>query len=108
MRVLYFAWLKARTGLAEETVAPPPGIVTVADLIGHLRPRSPGHAEAFANLAVVRWKRHLYDEETRKLLQQIVFKDTRPDWVRWAKDMLVHVPPPGQDIILLPTTRPGT
>jgi Tfp pilus assembly protein PilF len=68
----------------------------------------PDNPEYIGNLAVVRWKRHLYDEETRKLLQQIVFKDTRPDWVRWAKDMLVHVPPPGQDIILLPTTRPGT
>jgi Tfp pilus assembly protein PilF len=68
----------------------------------------PDNPEFIGNLAVVRWKRHLYDEETRKLLQQIVFKDNRPDWVRWAKDMLVHVPPPGQDIILLPTTRPGT
>jgi Tfp pilus assembly protein PilF len=67
----------------------------------------PDNPEYIGNLAVVRWKRHLHDEETRKLLQQIIYKDTRPDWVRWAKDMLVHVPPPGQDIILLPTTRPA-
>jgi len=54
MKVLYFAWLKAKTGIGEEAIVPPPGVANVAQLIEHLKTRSPGHAEAFASLAVVR------------------------------------------------------
>jgi len=67
----------------------------------------PENPEYIGNLAVVRWKRHLYDEETRKLLREIIFKDARPEWVKWAKDMLIHLPPPGRDIISQPSTKPG-
>lgn len=48
MRILYFAWLRQRVGLAEEAVAPPPEVVDVAGLIRWLTARSPGHAHAFA------------------------------------------------------------
>ncbi len=54
MKVLYFAWLRSRTGMAEEEVAPPAEIRTVGDLLAWLRQRSPGHAEALKDLAVVR------------------------------------------------------
>jgi molybdopterin synthase sulfur carrier subunit len=54
VKVLYFAWLKSRVGLAEEEVSPPPEVTTVAALIDWLKRRSPRHAEAFADLAVVR------------------------------------------------------
>ena len=54
MRVLYFAWMRQRTGLAEEEVAPPPGTDTVGALVAWLATRSPGHAEAFARPAMVR------------------------------------------------------
>ena len=54
MKVLYFAWLKAKTGIGEESVQAPPGTTTVAQLIEHLKTRSPGHAAAFATLSVVR------------------------------------------------------
>ncbi len=54
MKVLYFAWLRWRTGMAEEEVAPPAEIRTVGDLLAWLRQRSPGHAEALKDLAVVR------------------------------------------------------
>lgn len=69
----------------------------------------PDNPEYIANLAIIRVKRKLLDEETRKLLQEMVFKDPRPDRVRWAKEQLIHVPPPGDDIITLPnaTTRPA-
>lgn len=52
--MLYFAWLRTRTGVGEETVSPPADVRTVADLIEWLKRRGPGHAEAFADLAVVR------------------------------------------------------
>lgn len=54
LTVLYFAWLRERTGLAEERVAVPPGVATVAALIGWLAARGTGHAAAFANPRVVR------------------------------------------------------
>ena len=54
MKVLYFAWLRQKVGLTEEEVAPPEGVRDVASLIDWLSARSPGHAEAFANRAVVR------------------------------------------------------
>jgi molybdopterin converting factor subunit 1 len=54
MKVLYFAWLRRRTGVAEETVAPPPEVATVAALLDWLAARSPGHAAALADRNVVR------------------------------------------------------
>lgn len=54
MKVLYFAWLRTRAGVAEEEVTPPPDIRTVGDLLGWLRLRSDGHAAALKDLAIVR------------------------------------------------------
>jgi molybdopterin synthase sulfur carrier subunit len=48
MKVRYFAWMKRTVGLAEEEIAPPASVRTVADLVAWLRERSPGHAEALA------------------------------------------------------------
>jgi molybdopterin synthase sulfur carrier subunit len=53
MRILYFAWLKAKTGIGEETVDAP-GVETVSDLVTVLRQRGAGHAEALANLSAIR------------------------------------------------------
>ncbi|OYX89926.1 MAG: molybdopterin synthase sulfur carrier subunit, partial [Azorhizobium sp. 32-67-21] len=44
MRVLYFAWLRERVGRAEEEVAPPAEVRTVADLARWLAGRSESHA----------------------------------------------------------------
>jgi molybdopterin synthase sulfur carrier subunit len=54
MKLLYFAWLKTKIGLAEESVTLPDGIADVAGLVEWLRGRGPGYADALANLAVVR------------------------------------------------------
>lgn len=54
MKVMYFAWLKDRVGVAEEDVAPPADVTTVAALVEWLKQRSPRHAVAFADAAVVR------------------------------------------------------
>jgi molybdopterin synthase sulfur carrier subunit len=54
VRVRYFAWLKQRTGVAEEEVDPPPGVATVADLVAWLGGRHPRFAEAAAAAGVVR------------------------------------------------------
>lgn len=54
LKLLYFAWLRTKIGLAEERVALPDGVATVADLIAWLQARGGGYAEALANLAVVK------------------------------------------------------
>lgn len=52
--ILYFAWLRERIGTGGETVALPPGVHTVADLVGHLAERGGGYASAFANRRTIR------------------------------------------------------
>ncbi len=54
MNVLYFSWLRERTGIGEEQVAPPAGIATVGDLVAWLKTRSPGHQAAFSVMQTVR------------------------------------------------------
>lgn len=54
MKLLYFAWLKQRTGVAEEDVTPPAAVTTVAGLLEWLKGRGPGYAAAFKDLSVVR------------------------------------------------------
>lgn len=47
LTVLWFAWLRERTGTAEERLAPPPGVATVGALMDWLAAYSPRHAAAF-------------------------------------------------------------
>ena len=54
MKLLYFAWLRARVGCAEEEVELPPGVDDVAGLLDWLRERGGGHAEALKDLRIVR------------------------------------------------------
>ncbi len=54
MKLLYFAWLKTKTGVAEEDLTPPPEVTTVAELLTWLRGRGPGHAEALADLTALK------------------------------------------------------
>jgi molybdopterin synthase sulfur carrier subunit len=54
VRLLYFAWLRARVGCAEEEVTLPPEIRDVSGMLDWLRSRGAGHAEALRNLAIVR------------------------------------------------------
>jgi sulfur-carrier protein len=54
MKLLYFAWLRAKIGIAEERVDPPSGVATVAALLDWLRTRGPGFAEALEDAKIVR------------------------------------------------------
>ena len=54
MKILYFAWLKSLTGVAEEEVEPPAEVTTVGALLDWLKGRGPGHAQALADLEAVR------------------------------------------------------
>jgi molybdopterin converting factor subunit 1 len=52
LSILYFAWLRERIGVAEERLALPDGVITVADLIGFLSARSPAHEAAFGTRTI--------------------------------------------------------
>ena len=54
MKLLYFAWLRARIGQAEEELAVPVEVRDVAGLLEWLRGRGPGYAEALRDLSVIR------------------------------------------------------
>jgi molybdopterin synthase sulfur carrier subunit len=54
MKVLYFAWVRQRTGTGEEMIEIPADVTTVADLAAHLATRDEGYAAAFADMRVIR------------------------------------------------------
>lgn len=54
VKLLYFAWLRERIGAAEEDLAVPDDVITIADLVAWLRLRSAGHLAAFATTASLR------------------------------------------------------
>ncbi|HTZ35160.1 MAG TPA: molybdopterin converting factor subunit 1 [Stellaceae bacterium] len=54
MRLLYFAWLRAKIGTAEEELQLPPQVEDVNALLSWLQTRGPGYAEALKDLRTVR------------------------------------------------------
>ena len=54
VKILYFAWLREKTGLSQEDVALPAEVQTVGELIGWLKQRSPRHELAFGDAKLVR------------------------------------------------------
>jgi molybdopterin synthase sulfur carrier subunit len=54
MRLLYFAWVKEKVGIAQEEIALPDGVATVGELIAWLKTRGPEFAHAFARAEVIR------------------------------------------------------
>ena len=54
MRILYFAWLRERVGMAEETVTPPSDVRDVASLLAWLRGRGGAYEAALADSTMVR------------------------------------------------------
>lgn len=54
MKILYFAWLKEKTGVSEEDIALPDGVSDVRGLVEWLKARGDGFSEAFADEAIVR------------------------------------------------------
>ena len=54
LKILYFAWVREKTGKAEEVVELPAEVATVAELVDWLKGRGPEYAETFARSHVVR------------------------------------------------------
>ena len=54
MRLLYFAWVKEKTGIGAEDVELPRDVTTVAELIAWLKARVPEYAHAFERSEVIK------------------------------------------------------
>lgn len=54
VHLLYFAWLRAKIGTAEEELALPSQVSDVKSLLEWLKSRGPGYAEALKDLGTVR------------------------------------------------------
>lgn len=54
MKLLYFAWVRAKIGIGQEEVPLPDGVATVADLLDWLRTRGDGYRAALAHPATIR------------------------------------------------------
>ncbi len=54
MKILYFAWMRGKTGIGEEDVSPPETVVDVAGLVAWLKTRGAGFEDAFSDMKVVR------------------------------------------------------
>ena len=69
MKLLYFAWVRQKTGKSEEVLALPAEIGSVGALMAHLAARGGGYAEAFAEpaklCAAVNWQHVRFDAPIR-------------------------------------------
>lgn len=54
MNIRYFAWVRERVGVEEETIELPGSVKTVADLISHLKTLDENHAAAFEEEEAIR------------------------------------------------------
>jgi Flp pilus assembly protein TadD len=75
------------------------------DEYARARKLEPDNPQFIGNLARAKIRRGDRDDETRALLEELVFKDTRPEWRDWAKDQLSRLN--ARPIDLGPTTLPS-
>lgn len=54
MKILYFAWMRQRTGIGEEDIVLPATVKDVASLLDWLKGRGPNFAEALQDTSAIR------------------------------------------------------
>lgn len=54
MKMLYFAWIRAKIGMAEEQISPPPEVRKVGELLDWLEARGGNFAAALRERSVVK------------------------------------------------------
>ncbi|MEM8738840.1 MAG: tetratricopeptide repeat protein [Planctomycetota bacterium] len=52
----------------------------------------PDNPELLGNLARAKLRRGDPPQEVKQLLYDVIFKDTRPEWITWAKNELARIP----------------
>ena len=79
-----------------------------ADAYDRAREMEPDNPEYIGNLARAKIRHGDSDTETKELLEELAFKDSRPQWTNWAKENLIRLSHPTTPEIEEPTTRPTT
>lgn len=54
MKIIYFSWVRDKTGIGSEELSPPASVTTVEELIDWLKERGEGYQKAFADVSVIR------------------------------------------------------
>ena len=54
MKILYFAWVRQKAGVAQEEIDIPDTVATVGELIDWMRSRGPGFEQAFQDIRAIR------------------------------------------------------
>jgi Flp pilus assembly protein TadD len=75
-------------------------ITSAAEAYEKARQLEPDNPEYLGNLARAKVRRGDRDQETKRLLEELVLKDSRPQWSQWARQNLYRMGDP--------TTRPAT
>jgi len=65
-------------------------LTEAADDYQRARKMQPDNPEFIGNLARVKIRQGTRDEETKQLLEELTFKDHRPEWRNWAREQLVR------------------
>ena len=92
----YSAEPKTNLGLVYETVGRTDEAEKWYDAALTLEPDNP---EIIGDLARTLVRARRTDEKTYRLLQDLVLKETRPDWAQWARDRLALMHPPATRLI---------
>jgi len=77
-------------------------ITSAAEAYEKARQMEPDNPEYLANLARAKVRRGDRDVETKRLLEELVMKDSRPQWSHWARQNLYRMGDPTSR----PTTQP--
>ena len=80
-------------GMVYEAVGKFDKAIEMYQMAYEMDPRNP---QIIGNFARSRMRRGDSVDDVRSLLQELVFFDTRPDWVRWAREHLAFHPTPRQ------------
>ncbi len=67
VKLVYFAWLRERLGLGEETVELPEEVTTISDLLGWLKERDELFADVFEHSDIIQLaidKKHIQDRSS--------------------------------------------
>ncbi|MDE0538383.1 MAG: molybdopterin converting factor subunit 1 [Rhodospirillales bacterium] len=54
MKLVYFAWMKEKAGIGEETVNPPATVTDLGQLVEWLKERGEPYTSMFQNMAAIR------------------------------------------------------
>ena len=76
MKLLYFAWIREKTGREQEDIDLPQDVVTVNDLISWQKQRGPEFEDAFAQSDLVRVainQTHVQQSESLEDAQEVAF-----------------------------------